>query len=161
MLEIKRERGQRPNIKKDIWKRINKKGDNECWEWEGPITGRGYGSISINYREYAVHRLVYELTYDSIPKGLHVLHHCDNPKCCNPKHLFLGTNQDNVNDRNTKERQCRGEKNGMSKLSVSEVLEIRRLYNGTSNTYRTLSILYNVEPCTIRAIIKRINWKHI
>ncbi len=149
------------NIPEDVWKRIDKKSDNECWEWMGPITGRGYGSISIDCKECAVHRLVYELIIGFIPNGLCVLHHCDNKKCCNPSHLWLGTNQDNVNDRDNKQRQCLGEKNGQAKLNQNDVRDIRRIYDGKINTFTILGKKYGVHISTIKSIIYRTNWKHI
>jgi hypothetical protein len=71
------------------------KRDNGCWEWQGPFTHR-YGQISDQNRRHRAHRLAYELWVGPIPQGLSVLHKCNNPPCCNPAHLFVGTQKENV-----------------------------------------------------------------
>lgn len=80
---------------------------DDCWEWTGGINPNGYGRIgSHKYGEqYSTHRLAYKLTHGEITDGLFVLHSCDNRKCCNPAHLFLGTHKDNVADMINKGRQ--------------------------------------------------------
>ncbi|KKN72487.1 hypothetical protein LCGC14_0409910 [marine sediment metagenome] len=71
---------------------------NDCWPWVRACSGKGYGQMSVNKHLEYTHRLAYRLLVGSIPDGLFVLHHCDNPPCANPGHLFLGTNQDNMQD---------------------------------------------------------------
>lgn len=89
-----------------FWDRVDKTaGPDACWPWKlTRRTGGGYGSLHINGHAVGAHRRSYELTHGAIPKGLWVLHRCDNPPCCNPSHLFLGTNADNVADRQAKGR---------------------------------------------------------
>ena len=82
----------------DVWGRIDKKSEDECWEWVGGKDTYGYGIIMIDQVSWRSHRVVYTLTYNTIPDKLCVLHSCDNPACCNPKHLWLGTKQDNSID---------------------------------------------------------------
>lgn len=79
-----------------MWSRVDKTGD--CWVWTGATVHNGYGTISVNNRLVRTHRLAYELTHGPIPAGMKVLHTCDNPPCCRPDHLFLGTDKDNVHD---------------------------------------------------------------
>lgn len=79
----------RKNTFEDVWKRINIKDKDNCWEWKGYLNSNGYGQIKINLKRYTVTRIVYELTYSKIPKGLYISHKCNNKKCCNPQHLFL------------------------------------------------------------------------
>lgn len=82
--------------------------ESDCWEWAGHRTGRGYGRIGVSGRLMYSHRLAYEAWVGPIPDGMHVLHRCDNPPCINPAHLFLGTDAENVRDRDGKGRTARG-----------------------------------------------------
>jgi hypothetical protein len=79
--------------------------ETECLEWQGTLNRGGYGLVSFENKQQSVHRLVYRLENPDMPKELHVLHRCDNRRCINIDHLFLGTNQDNVDDRMSKGRQ--------------------------------------------------------
>ncbi len=149
------------NKPEDVWKRINIKNDSECWEWQGSLVNNRYGKMIIDCKYYLTHRVVYELTYGNISDSLLVCHHCDNPKCCNPKHLFLGTQQDNVNDKIKKNRQPKGKSIGSSKLTSDNVLEIRRLYINGSYTFKKLGVLFNVDRKNISSIVYNKTWKHL
>lgn len=83
----------------EFWKKIDKKSDNECWNWLGIVRRKdGYGVLSINYREVGAHRVAYLLHNKEIQHGLHVCHSCHNKLCCNPHHLYLGDAKINCND---------------------------------------------------------------
>ena len=98
---------------------INK--ENGCWEWNGCLNRiDGYGQFWFDKHLVTTHRFSYEFFKGQIPKGLHVLHRCDNRKCCNPAHLWLGTNQDNHIDKVLKVRQWN------QKLTKEDVIEIRK-----------------------------------
>lgn len=101
-----------------FWSRVDKSGGPDaCWPWMGPMTDFGYGKFRVWNRTRTSHRLAIEFTNGPIQtgSGYHgtcVLHRCDNPPCCNPAHLWLGTNADNAADRNAKGRSAAGERNG-------------------------------------------------
>lgn len=98
-----------------------------CWLWTASCAGRGYGQMKLpkqRKQEYA-HRLAYEIYNGEAPGDHEVCHTCDNPRCCNPSHLFLGTSHDNHQDMVSKNRHLAGEKNGNVKLSDQEVGQIR------------------------------------
>lgn len=99
-----------------------------CHYWTGAVNGPGYGSIKVNRKSEPAHRISYILYRGEIPSGLFVCHKCDNPGCVNPHHLFLGTRQDNMDDMIKKNRKadCRGTKNGSSKLTDAQVREIKK-----------------------------------
>lgn len=108
---------------------------------------------------------MWKVSNGSIPKGLLVLHQCDNPTCVNPKHLFLGTHQDNTNDMYSKERgpcnPAKGEKHWQAKLTNSQVLKIRRLYMQGGVSYSQLASRYGVVKQTIHRVVKRKLWSHV
>jgi hypothetical protein len=149
------------NKPEDVWKHIDKRSENECWECNIGLNGLGYSRIQINGTRILSHRLAYQLTYGLIPDGLSVLHHCDNRKCCNPNHLFLGTYKDNSDDMISKGRRSdfSHNNNGMSKLSQYKVNEIRELYLTGKYTHKTLGKIYNINASTVGRIILKKTWR--
>jgi hypothetical protein len=165
----------------NFWKRVDIKDDvTACWEWKGVISK--YGKVWLNVddgrKRFAAHRISYYLTNKVDPKQLMVCHKCDNMKCCNPNHLFIGTGQDNVLDMIKKGRDCkgiylnafqknspelipRGESNGLSKLTNGQVLGIRKDYNNGKISQLKLGNKYGVSRGAVYAIIHRITWNHI
>lgn len=141
-----------------FWFRVDIKSDNECWNWKARIH-EGYGKIAHEDTELLAHRLVYEFTYGRIPFGLAVCHTCDNPSCCNPKHLWIGTWADNNRDRAAKDRSADtgGENNGSSKLTENQVKNIRR----SSLSAIKLACKYKVCVSTIYYIRQRKLWSHV
>ncbi len=99
-----------------FWPKVDRSGP-ACWPWIGARNPGGYGNFGIGYRTHRASRVAYELTFGPIPAGMFVCHSCDNPPCCNPEHLFLGTNADNLRDMATKGRatggKATGDRNGM------------------------------------------------
>jgi len=133
-----------------------------CWLWSGSIRGYGYGAIRVGSRIISAHRLSYQLFVGPILDGLHVLHTCDVPSCVNPSHLFLGTNQDNSDDKIKKNRQhnSKGEKNGNSKLTEDCVKQIRILIE-KGILYREIAEKFNVHYSLIGYIKSKKIWKHL
>lgn len=137
-----------------------------CWEWQGS-TRNGYGRMTIGSRKdgsrktVSTHRIAYWLHYGEIPDGMEVCHKCDNPRCVNPYHLFIGTRQDNIDDRERKGRNITftGEEQPRAKLTKKEVKDARweRAYKGTS--FQILADRYGVSKKTMINAIKGVTWK--
>lgn len=145
-----------------FWAKVEKVGSDDCWNWTGGRHQQGYGLFQHKGSTHKAHRFAWLLTYGSIPDNLCVLHHCDNTSCCNPAHLFLGSQTDNMRDMFKKSRQPHryGENNARAKLTENQVKEIRgQLINGTKA--RILAIKYKVNQQTIWAIKYGRNWSHI
>lgn len=111
-----------------FWDRVDRSGDG-CWEWLGSRQDHGYARVWFNGAKVYVHRRAFELAVGPIPPGLVVCHHCDNPSCCRPDHLFLGTQADNVADMVAKGRLAvrHGERNPRAKFSDALIARARRL----------------------------------
>jgi hypothetical protein len=147
-------------IEQRFWKYVNK--SDGCWEWTGQkTTSMGYGRIRDTGNKYIrSHRLSYELHIGPIPDDMLVLHACDNPSCVNPSHLFLGTHQENTNDRVKKGRSAHGEGNGSARLTRSQVLDIRKRA-GEWGSQKALAKEYGVSSSRINEIVNRVTWTHI
>lgn len=139
-----------------------------CWEWNGSRTEKrgGYGQVSVGGRSGKVmkaHRLAYMRWVGEIPAGMFVCHHCDNPPCINPDHLFIGTNRDNHNDMTKKGRgfvpiSLRGEKSNSAKLTEADVKTIRyKIATGVSISQ--IGREYGVTKQAIWRIKERKTWK--
>jgi len=152
------ERTKRPPEDR-FWKKVDKSGD--CWEWMAGKNKSGYGQFHYG-NLWGAHRFSWLLHNGAIAEGLFVCHVCDNKGCVNPAHLFLGTNQDNLQDASKKGRTARqhGESHGQSKLTEVQVLSIRREY-AEGKTQRQLARKYNVSQQHISGIVTRKKWKYL
>ena len=135
--------------------KISKK--TECWIWTGSFFQSGYGRIMFDYTNYRAHRLSYLLHIGQIADDLVVCHKCDNKKCVNPSHLFLGTVLDNVKDRVEKGRTAKNEKAAKCKLSNRQVNNIRKM----KGRLTVIAKKYKVAPSTIERIRNNKNRKGI
>jgi hypothetical protein len=135
--------------------------DNGCWEWTGSITPKGYGMFRYNGKTQTAHRVSWQINRGEIPYGADVLHICDNRKCINPDHLWLGTDQDNMDDMYNKGRDWHlsREKHPMAKLTVEEVDAIRSIYSNGDATQRQLAKEFGVHQGTIFYIVNNKHWK--
>lgn len=134
--------------------------DTNCWVWQGATASNGYGSIVVAGNTFLVHRLVWKLHNGDIPDGMHILHTCDRPICCNIDHLFIGTHADNMTDKAQKGRSTQGEKQPNAKLTDDKVLEIRQKHN-TGTKQADLAREYGVSYQNIHHIVHRMTWAHI
>ncbi len=148
---------------KRFWNKVDRRESNECWNWQACMTRLGYGLFWFSSKNRSAHRVAWILTHGEIPNGLHVLHKCDNPACVNPSHLFLGTQRDNIHDAIEKGRHKlpdnRGERCGTSKLTRTDVLEIRRL-SGLGAKQKKIAAMFQVSQSNISMIVNHKNWSH-
>lgn len=159
-----------------FWEKVDKNGPimppmtTPCWVWTAGffrIIAHGkhyfYGNLTLpGHKSVYAHRFSWEIAHNQpIPKGIHILHKCDNPPCVNPDHLFIGTPSDNMRDMATKGRTGvkYGEKNWNSKLTRELVEEIRKRYSSTRISQRQLAKEYGVTQTAIFYILKGKNWK--
>ena len=140
------------------WEKVEVRGPDECWEWTGGRFGSGYGELTVDGKGLSTHRLAWELANGPIPQGMLVCHHCDNPTCCNPAHLFIGTAADNNCDKVKKGRSARGAKHGRAKLTQTDVRQIRKLWAAGEYTQRELGDRFGVRRRHINRIVNKKTW---
>lgn len=131
-----------------------------CWEWKGKLGHGGYAYVKTKGKHHGAHRFSYMLRHGTIPKGMVVCHSCDNTKCVNPDHLFLGTQKDNLQDAARKERISCGERRPEAVLTEKAVREIRSLWL-QGYKYQHLAERYGVRMEAIGKVIRGERWKHM
>jgi hypothetical protein len=152
------------NSSESIHLYVNKTGINGCWIWTriGSISKKGYGTFQIKGKIKYVHRIFYEKYKGKIPKKMCVCHKCDVPLCCNPDHLFLGTQQENIKDMINKKRdkKSKGEDHKNCIMSEEHAKEIKTKFkDGLS--IKEIYHLYMYSYSSIWKICKNRSWKHI
>jgi len=154
-----------------FWSRVERTGWDRCWKWHGHKNPKGYGKFSAHLQlgDDCAHRISYMLQYGNIPIGAHILHHCDNPECTNPTHLYAGTPFDNMRDKVLRGRVSRllGTEHPNAKLSDEKVAEIRRRYSGGSgrpykpNNQVSLAKEFGVSVTVINKVLHGKSWTHV
>lgn len=170
-----------------LWSYVARGADDACWPWTGSLRANGYGQFKRDGRGYTAHRLVWEAVNGLIPPGLIVCHTCDVRSCCNPRHLWLGTNAENSADMVAKgrsatgdhvpperraraerngaythpERLPRGENHGRAVLTEVQVRAIRAAFASGAATITELGRRFGVTPQSIFAIVRRKTWRHV
>lgn len=151
-------RAQARPLGERFWERVEVGKPEQCWPWTAGRIPGGYGSITSGGRRLGAHRVAWEIANGPIAEGLYVCHRCDNPPCCNPAHLFLGTNRENSDDRDAKGRGNHGANNYCSKLTWAGVAEIRtRVAAGEPQA--ALAGEFGVTKTTINDVVKQRSWK--
>lgn len=144
-----------------FWAKVDVRGPMECWPWTASTAPGGYGAIgeSGKYgRVLRADRLALLLTGTPVPDDAVVMHKCDNPPCCNPAHLRVGTRRDNSHDAVAKNRLVAGERHKGHKLTAEQVSEIRRRLAG-GETMRRVAGEFGVTPAAIHKIKYRLTWR--
>lgn len=174
-----------------FWGNVKIKSRDDCWNWTATTNKFGYGQLKRSGVTMRAHRFSYMIKLGQIPDGMCVLHRCDNPLCCNPKHLFLGTKKQNSEDMVKKGRQASGDKNGArkhperheygdyhwarrmphlvsrgskcgaSKVTEAVVVEMRREFPSAMTSYRRFGSKYGLSAQGALDIISRKTWKHV
>ena len=146
-----------------------------CWEWMASRSKAGYGHFKLYGVNHIAHRVSYEIFSGEIPEGLYVCHHCDNPPCVNPDHLFLGTHTENLHDASRKGRiatgekhgaythpesrvHLSGEKNGRAKLTKEQISQIREFRNQGLGL-KFLAKVFGVSSAQIGNIVSGRRWR--
>ena len=145
--------------KERIAKKVQVDPDTGCWNWVGVLHSQGYGMIRSARKHHLAHRASYQVFVGDVPDDLLVCHHCDNRRCVNPEHLFLGTIDDNQKDMKRKDRSVHGEKASWAKLKEKQVKEILALRGNTSLSQRAIAKQYGVSPSLICMLWKGRVWE--
>ncbi len=140
--------------------------DNGCWNYGGTIGNEGYGFVYTREpngkkRTFLAHRVAYFIFNGAIPKGALICHACDNPKCVNPKHLFAGTNQENMDDLTRKGRRRMGSANAWSTLKEEQVFEIKKLIQEGELSNAEIGRKFGVGSTCISSIKTGKTWRHL
>jgi len=144
-------------LEERFWNRVKIGDPNSCWEWQGRTIKDGYGAFHFQGKRVIASRFAWILTYGEIPQGMYVLHKCDNPSCVNPRHLFLGTQKENMQDALRKGMKS-GPHNGRTKLTWPQVDAIRLLLQSGWSAYR-LARFFGVDYKTVWQIREGKTWR--
>jgi hypothetical protein len=161
--------GKPANTPEVLWSKVDKRGEDECWNWKGFINHDGYGRTWINDKGYYAHRVIYSLVYPNIinlnaPSSTDetgfLLHICDNPSCCNPKHLWVGSHWDNMADKVKKGRSpdFSGGKGPRCKLTMEQAREAR-LFRKNGMTIPQLMEKFNLSRASMKTLLRGDSYK--
>lgn len=149
----------KPNTVHSVWRRIQVDTNTGCWLWMGSKNSQGYGHIGVKGKIEGTHRVAFKSVYGYLTKGLDICHHCDNPPCVNPEHLFEGTRLDNIQDAMHKGRIQKGEQRPGSKLTEEKVRQIRCIGDNISS--RKLAKKFGVSYHVVATVLNGTSWKHV
>ena len=161
--------GRPANTPEILWSKVDKKGEDDCWNWLGYKNNEGYGRTWINDHGYYAHRVIFNLAFpntitlnapESTADSGFLLHTCDNPSCCNPKHLFVGTHADNMADKVAKGRSpdFSGDKGPRAKLTMTQAREARQLRKDGVST-RELAARFGISLPSMKTLLAGKSYK--
>jgi len=161
--------GKAQNTPDVLWSKVDIRGEDECWEWKGFRNHDNYGRTWINQKGYYAHRVIFNLAYPgkidlNAPRATDisgfVLHRCDNPPCCNPKHLYLGTFKDNTRDK-VERRRCpdfSGDKGPRCKLTMEQARQARELRK-QGQSVRSLAAQFGISLPSMKSLLRGDSYK--
>lgn len=153
----------RKSDERRFWAKVEISGDDQCWSWKASTTHNGYGQVRFDGTMKRAHRISWILAKGPIPPGMLVCHSCDNRRCVNPNHLWLGSAADNTRDMLKKGRDghgvLRGERVYGSKLTEEDVRDIRAWREFVPNY--VLADLFGISLVSISCVINRKTWSHV
>lgn len=146
-----------------VVQRVDVDPNTGCWNWNRSRRAKNspYAQGHMWGKTWNMHKLSYILWKGSVPDGMVVRHICNNPICCNPEHLQIGTQMDNVLDCMMADRHCKGTRNGNAKLSERQVLEIAFKYYANIANMSQLGSDYGISRVAVRYIINGKLWSHV
>lgn len=155
-------RGRDEPLRDWIERNLSAPTERGCREWQRAVHPKGYGlvAVGVKSRVKRVHRVYYELLHGPIPEGLHVCHRCDNRRCCNPDHLFLGTPAENMHDCDNKERRPKGSTHWRARFTEADVRAIRARHAAGADQ-AVLAAEYGVSQAAISDVCRRRTWRHV
>ena len=139
-----------------FWEKVVKAGSEACWQWTGSVTSHGYGNLTYKGKTLSAHQVAYKLCVGEVPAGLIIRHKCDNPLCCNPAHMELGTRLDNARDKSIRGRTP---KSIVKRLTHEQILEIRAARGKLSSG--DIMKKYGITRSYAFAIWARRVWSHV
>ena len=144
-----------------FWLKVDRRGPNECWLWQGAKERHGYGHFRANGKDHRAHKYAWELANGKpFPKGMDAMHSCDVKGCVNPAHVRPATHAENMADCHAKMRHAYGERNHKAKLTAAQVIEIRRLRK-EGLKLRELSERFPISQTVVQQICSGRKWRHL
>jgi hypothetical protein len=148
-------------LEQRFWSKVGIGRKNECWEWKDYKDKDGYGTFWLDGSDRRAHRVAYEITKGKIPEGKCCCHFCDNPSCVNPNHLWIGTSKENTHDAIKNRIFPMGENHWKSRLTETQIKQIRALRNQEGKSLAELSNQFGVTKAHIWQVSVGKSWKHV